>query len=240
MRELLYRFKNIGLCYHKQASLPWKRRKFWALHDVSFDVHRGETIGIVGKNGAGKSSLLRIIAGIVAPDRGTFERICDVKASLQSLNAGFNMLLSGRQNVFLSGLMLGIPKVKISEYMDEIVELSELGDFIEEPVGTYSSGMQARLGFAIAYFINPDILLIDEVLAVGDAAFQKKSSHLIKEKVRDQHTTAIIVSHSAGMLADLCDRIICIEQGKSLPELPVEESLVKYLGFKLPPNRKGS
>ena len=232
MRELLYRFRNIGLCYHKAASLPWKAKKFWALHDISFDVYRGETIGIVGRNGAGKSSLLRIIAGIINPDQGIFERGNNIKASLQSLNAGFNMLLSGRQNIYLSGLILGIEKSIMQRHVDKIIEMSELGEFIDEPVNTYSSGMKSRLGFSIAYFMNPDVLLIDEALSVGDADFKRKSSRLIKEKVDIMDTTAIIVSHSANTLAGLCNRIICIEQGKTLPELPVNESLEKYLGMK--------
>jgi len=240
MGELLYRFKNIGLCYNRGGTLPWKRSKFWALNDVSFDVYHGDSIGIIGRNGAGKSSLLRIIAGIIEPDRGTFERVCNMRASLQSLNAGFNPLLTGRQNIFLSGLMLGIPKAMIRKYLHDIIDLAGLGDFIDQPVRTYSGGMKTRLGFSIAYYMNPDVLLIDEALSVGDAAFQEKSARLIKEKVRAENTTAIIVSHSAGTLADLCNRIICIEHGKSLPELPVEESLVKYLGFKLPPNRRVS
>jgi lipopolysaccharide transport system ATP-binding protein len=233
MSELLYRFKNIGLCYHKGASLPWKRKTFWALHDVSFDVHRGEAIGIIGKNGAGKSSLLRIIAGIIEPDRGTFEQTCHSKSSLQSLNAGFNPLLSGRQNIFLSGLMLGIRKDEIKSHVDEIIEMAELGDFISEPVQSYSNGMKSRLGFSIAYFMNPDVLLIDEALSVGDAAFKEKSARLIKEKVRDQRTTAIIVSHSAATLSSLCDRMICIEHGRSLPELSVKESMSLYMNFNL-------
>ncbi len=240
MSELLYRFKNIGLCYHKANSLPWKRKKFWALDDVSFDVYRGETIGIVGKNGAGKSSLLRIIAGIIEPDRGEFEKHGNVKASLQSLNAGFSPLLSGSQNIYLSGLMLGISQKEISLRVTEIIKMSELGNFIDEPVASYSNGMKSRLGFSIAYFMNPDVLLIDEVLSVGDASFQKKSGLLVHEKVRNENTTAIIVSHSPSMLKKLCDRIICIEHGKSLPELPVEESLFTYLGIPPPKNRSFS
>ncbi len=233
MSDLIYRFKNIGLCYHKRTSVPWKRHSFWALKDVSFDVYKGQTIGIVGRNGAGKSSLLRIIAGIIEPDRGVFEHDSDVKASLQSLNVGFNLLLSGRQNVFLSGLMLGIQKSYIREHLDEIIKLSELGNFIEDPVRDYSSGMLSRLGFAIAYFMNPDVLLIDEALAVGDIEFQEKSAALLRSKVRKGNTTAVIVSHFPEMLEGICDRIICIENGKNLPELSVEESLRKYLHYKI-------
>jgi len=228
MSELLYRFKNIGLCYHKKTSLPWKRKEFWALHDVTFDVYRGEAIGIIGKNGAGKSSLLRIIAGIIKPDRGEFVRMCDVKSSLQSLNAGFNPLLSGRQNIFLSGLMLGIPKDDIKARINEIIEMSELGDFIEEPVGSYSNGMKSRLGFSIAYFMNPDVLLIDEALAVGDPAFREKSASLLREKIRKDECTAVIVSHSAPLLKGLCNRIIQIESGVSMPELSLDKSLMFF------------
>lgn len=237
MSELLYRFKNIGLCYHKANSLPWKRKKFWALNDVSFDVYHGETIGIIGRNGAGKSSLLRIIAGIVEADRGDVETHSEVKASLQSLSAGFSPLLSGRQNIYLSGLMLGIPKKEIKLRVTEIIEMSELGEFVEQPVASYSNGMKSRLGFSIAYFMNPDVLLIDEVLSVGDASFQKKSAQLIREKVHNENTTAIIVSHSPAILKKLCDRILCIENGNSMPELSVEESLLKYLGANHPENR---
>lgn len=231
MRKPLYSFKNIGVCYYMNALVPWKRKPFWALRDVSFDVYQGETVGIVGRNGAGKSSLLRMIAGIIKPDRGQFISEPGTRASLQALNAGFNLLLSGRQNIYISGLMMGIEKTVISQHFNDIIELSELGKFIDEPVKNYSSGMKARLGFSISYFMNPDVLLIDEVLSVGDQRFREKSAKLLKEKIASD-STVMIVSHVPVTLELLCDRIICIDDGCSLPELPVQESLDKYLNYK--------
>jgi len=230
MKKVIFQFKNIGVFYNKRSLKPWKSKKFWALKDVSFDVHHGETVGIAGKNGAGKSTMLRLAANIINPNLGQFIKEPGVKASLLSLNPGANELLTGRQNIFLTGLILGIDKKTIAESEDAIIELTELKDFIDEPVKTYSTGMLSRLGFGISYFMDPDVLLIDETLSVGDQDFKKKSAALIKEKIKSDKTV-MLVSHSPQMLEDLCDRIIYIENGMSMPELPVKESLEKYLQY---------
>lgn len=230
MKKKVFQFKNVGVYYNKRSLKLWKRKQFWALKDVTFDVHHGETIGIAGKNGAGKSTMLRVAARIIDPNKGQFIMEPGIKAALLSLNAGTNMMLTGRQNIFLTGLILGIDKKVIAKSEEKIIELSELGEFIDEPVKTYSSGMISRLGFSVAYFMDPDVLLIDETLSVGDQKFKKKSAVLIKEKVKSDKTV-MLVSHSAQMLEELCDRIIYIKDGISMPELPVNESIKKYLKY---------
>ncbi len=225
--NLIYDLSSIGLCYKGFLRLPWqKQHVFWALEDVSFQVFRGETVGIIGRNGAGKSTLLRILAGIVEPDRGNIYR-AELRSTLLSLGAGFDMRLSGRQNIYLNGLLLGMGKSEIDTKIDGIIELSELESFIDQPVMTYSTGMRARLGFSIAYAIDPDVILIDETLGVGDARFQQKSSTLIKEKIRSNHTV-VLVSHSLGLVRELCDRIIWIENGIVMPDRPKLEQLDAY------------
>jgi lipopolysaccharide transport system ATP-binding protein len=209
--------KKIGVCYKRRKF--WSRKPdkhFWALEDISFDVYPGETLGIIGRNGAGKSTLLRLLAGIIAPDRGTI-KMNGLKATLLTLQAGFDIFLTGRQNITLSGMLLGMTKKEVAEKEDKIIELADIGDFIDQPVRTYSSGMRVRLGFATAHYINPDILLIDEVLGVGDADFQKKSSALIHNKIKSNQTV-IIVSHNPAMMKNLCDRVITIENGEIQPD----------------------
>ena len=230
MKEQILDLKNIGACYRKAASLPWKNNKFWALHDVSFKVFRGETLGVIGRNGAGKSTLLKILAGIIRPDTGTIQR-ADVTVTMQSVGAGFDQRLTGRQNIFLNGLLLGMDKKRIVERIDDIIALADIGDFIDEPVKCYSSGMCARLGFSIAYFVDTDIILIDEALAAGDQAFKEKASELIKKKIKSDHTV-ILVSHSMALVKELCDRVIQIESGRSLQELSVQDSVLRYLSVK--------
>ena len=230
MKELVFDLQNIGVCYRKSASLPWKNNKFWALHDVSFKVHRGETLGIIGRNGAGKSTLLKILAGIIRPDIGTIQR-ADVTVAMQSVGAGFDSRLTGRQNIFLNGLLLGMDKRCICQRVEDIIALADIGEFIDEPVRHYSSGMRARLGFSIAYFIDTDIILIDEALAAGDQAFKEKASVLIKEKIKSDHTV-VLVSHSMPLVKELCDRVIQVEDGHSLSGLSVEESIQRYLNVK--------
>ena len=183
MDELIYNLQNIGVYYRKAASLPWRSNKFWAVHDVSFKVHRGQTLGIIGRNGAGKSTLLKTMAGIIRPDTGSINR-ANASVSLQSLGAGFDQRLTGRQNIFLNGLLLGMEKKYIVERVNDIVALADIGEFIDEPIKHYSSGMRARLGFSIAYYVNSDIILIDEALATGDQAFKQMATGLIKEKIK--------------------------------------------------------
>jgi lipopolysaccharide transport system ATP-binding protein len=221
------RLKGIGLRYARQGSLPWKRTPFWALHDVSFDLRRGDTLGVIGRNGAGKSSLLRIIAGIIAPDAGEIDQPKGLRCSMLSIGAGFEPRLTGRQNIMLSGLQLGMSRKLIKEREAQIVELADIDDFIDQPVRMYSTGMRARLGFAIAYFIETDILLIDEALATGDEAFREKATGLIRGKI-DSEQTVVIVTHAMQIVQSACTRVIQIEQGRSLPELGVEETIKRY------------
>ena len=228
MRDVIFDLNNVGLCYRKVGSMPWKNsNEFWALHDVSFSVQRGETVGIIGRNGAGKSTLLRILADIIKPDTGTITR-ADVSVLIQSLGAGFDPRLTGKQNIALSALLLGMDKKGIYSKFDDIIALDDIGDFINEPIRSYSSGMRARLGFSIAYHIDADVMLIDEALAVGDHVFKIKASELIKEKIKSDRTV-IIVTHSMDIVRELCDRVIIIEDGHSLPEMSLEESIKYYV-----------
>jgi len=218
---------QVGLGYRSEGGLPWKCSIFWALQNVSFDIHQGDTIGVIGRNGAGKSSLLRIIAGIINPDKGTITRQPDIRATMLSFGAGFESRLTGRQNIILNGLQLGMEKEYIITRMDQIIELADIGDFMDQPVRSYSTGMRARLGFSIAYFIETDILLIDEALAAGDEAFRKKAVTLIQEKI-SSNLTVIMVSHSMPMISNICTRIIQIENGFTLPEISPNDTIKRY------------
>jgi lipopolysaccharide transport system ATP-binding protein len=226
MKDVIFKLENVGVCY-RRASLPWKARQFWALRDVSFQVHRGETLGVIGRNGAGKSTLLRVLADIIKPDTGRISR-ARVTIAMQSVGAGFDLRLTGRQNILLNGLLLGMERRQISRRVNDIIQLAEIGDFIDEPIKNYSSGMKARLGFSIAYYVDTDVILIDESLAVGDQHFKKKASELIKEKIQSDHTI-VLVTHSMSTVEELCDRVIQIERGRSLPELPVEAGIDRYV-----------
>lgn len=212
--DLILQAEHVGLSYRQRVGML-RYESFWALQDVSFDLYEGETLGVIGNNGAGKSTLLRMIAGIVDPDRGTLRRSKPLTASLLALNVGFKPELSGRDNVVISGLLLGMKLADIRRQMDDIQEFSELGDFFERPVGTYSTGMRARLGFAVAIHADPDILLIDEVLGVGDQTFREKSHAAMRTKIK-QGKTVILVSHSMEAIRELCHRVLWIERGKSI------------------------
>ena len=188
-----------------------KKIKFQVLKDISFKLYQGEKVGIIGFNGAGKSTLLRVITGIYAPDSGTVKTHGRV-SPLLSLGAGFDRNYSGRKNIFLNGAVLGYDKEFLLSKVDEIIEFSELGEFIDFPIKNYSSGMLAKLGFAIATALDPDILIIDEILGVGDATFTKKSSDKMRS-LMDTGTTVILVSHSLPKIRELCDKAIWIEKG---------------------------
>lgn len=208
--EPIIQLQNVGVCYTRRTGMM-RNAKFWALHDVSFDLRHGETLGVVGHNGAGKSTLLRLLAGIIAPDRG--EVVCRTdRVSLLSLQAGFVPHLTGRQNAILSGILMGLSRREVLACMNDIIEFSELGEFIDEPVRTYSSGMRARLGFATAFQANPDILLVDEVLGVGDTGFREKSTIAMKQKIAS-NKTVVIVTHNPESIINLCDRMVWVHHG---------------------------
>jgi len=211
---------NVTLHFPKQRSAlriiidAIKRRvaRFTALENVSLEIKKGEVIGIIGKNGSGKSTLLRIISGIYPPDGGRC-LVAGKISLLAGLGTGFSEHQTGRENALLYGSILGHDERTMGLKLPEIIEFSELGDFIDEPVRTYSSGMKARLGLAVASAIHPDILLIDEVLGVGDPQFKEKSKRRILDLVKSTGTV-VIVSHSFGLLTDICDRLVFIHEGK--------------------------
>ena len=185
----------------------------WALEDVSFDVERGEVLGIIGRNGAGKSTLLKILSRITEPTRGRAE-ITGRMASLLEVGTGFHPELTGRQNVYFSGAVLGLRKLEIDQRLDEIVAFSELERFIDTPIKRYSSGMSVRLGFSVATCLRPDILVLDEVLAVGDLAFQRKCFDRIESLIKEDGKTVLVVSHNIRQVQRLCSRVILLSQGK--------------------------
>lgn len=207
-----------------------KKEKFRALDNISFKVNKGEVLGIIGQNGSGKSTLLKTIANIFEPDSGSINSFGN-KVGLLSLGAGFDNNLSGHENIFLSGMLLGYNKKYIKSIINEIIEFSELKEFIYKPVGTYSSGMYSKLSFAIAAFLEKDIILIDEVLSVGDIHFKEKSSNKIKELISDKEKTVIIVSHSISTVKDLCDRIIWLDEGKIMEQGEPKQILKEYKEF---------
>ena len=203
-----------------------KRRRFWALKDVSFDVRPGSTVGLMGPNGAGKSSLLRLIGGVGRPDEGRIEVVGRTGAIIE-LGTGFNGELTGRENVILGGVVGGLTRQAVIERSDAIVAFAELEDFIDEPVRTYSSGMVARLAFSLATHIDADVLLIDEVLSVGDISFQQRCIDRLKDFQRGG-VTMVIVSHDAQILTDLCDEIVWLRSGSVVATGPPHEIAQRY------------
>jgi ABC-type polysaccharide/polyol phosphate transport system ATPase subunit len=197
-----------------------------ALHDVSLRIHRGETVGLVGRNGAGKSSTLKVLAGIIPLQEGRAQAAGRV-VSLLELGAGFGRDFSGRENIELNGALHGLRKEEVAERMDAIIAFSELGDFIDVPVKTYSSGMFVRLGFAIAAHLDADVLLIDEVLAVGDEAFQRKCLRRISEQIAGG-TTLVLVSHDATAIERVCERVVVLEAGEVAYDGPTADGLLFY------------
>ena len=201
-------------------------RKFTALKNVNIEINQGEVVGIIGRNGSGKSTLLRVISGIYPPDTGEVHAAGDISL-LAGLGTGFSGHQTGRENALLYGSILGHNEDEMREKLDEIIEFSELGDFIDEPLRTYSAGMKARLGLAVASAIHPHILLIDEVLGVGDPNFKEKSKEKILSMVKGA-STVVIVSHSFGLMTDICDRVILLHHGEVVHDGPPQESIKKY------------
>src|ERR1041385_1569782 len=203
------------------------QEEFWALKAISFDIKQGCRVGVIGRNGAGKSTLLKILSRITEPTTGRI-RICGRVASLLEVGTGFHPELTGRENIYLNGAILGMSKVEIKKNFDEIVSFSEVEQFIDTPVKRYSSGMYVRLAFAVAAHLDPDILLVDEVLAVGDAAFQKKCLGKMGDVTRAGRTV-LFVSHNMASILALCERVILLKNGTMLGNGPTQEIVRDYL-----------
>ncbi|MDN5698396.1 MAG: ABC transporter ATP-binding protein, partial [Rubrobacter sp.] len=199
---------------------------FWALKDIDLEVEPGVTLGILGRNGAGKSTLLKIIAGVLQPTDGTME-INGRLAALLQLGAGFNAEFTGRENILLNGLILGIEREEMLQRFEEIAAFADLGEFMDQPVKTYSSGMRARLGFAVAVNVDPDILIVDETLSVGDAVFKQMGMQKMRD-LRDSGTTILFVSHSLGMIKNFCSEAVLLHQGQLITHGGTSEALDRY------------
>ncbi len=232
VKDLHVRYKSMKASSIR-GSIGRKRQKkeaVEALKGVSFDVEKGQILGIVGKNGSGKSTLLRALAGIFSPDEGSVE-IYNNTISLLAIGVGFQKDLPGRDNIMLTGLLLGFTKEQILEKMDRIIKFSGLKDFIDKPVKTYSSGMFSKLSFSISAILEPDILLVDEVLSVGDARFKKKSYKKMQKLINDEDRTVVIVSHNMNTIKKLCDTVLWINEGEFMKIGPTEEVLPEYLEY---------
>lgn len=209
-------YKTLKAFSIKKSLLKLKKSKievFEAVKGVTFNVEKGKILGIIGKNGSGKSTLLRSIAGIFSADSGSIN-LYNNSVSLLSIGVGFQKKLTGYENIFLSGMLLGFSEEQIKEKIDDIIKFSELKEFIYKPVSTYSSGMYSKLAFSITAILETDIMLIDEVLSVGDVKFKKKSYDKMKELISDDNRTVVIVSHSLNTLQELCDEILWLHEGK--------------------------
>jgi lipopolysaccharide transport system ATP-binding protein len=217
----LIKFENVGISFKRQKKPP-----FWALKDINLVLNEGETLGVIGSNGAGKSTLLRVLAGIYLADKGKIIRKTE-NCALLTLKLGFVPYLNGIDNVILSGMLQGLQKKYVMERIPAILEFSELGENIYEPINTWSSGMVARLGFALALEVKPKILLIDETLSVGDETFREKSSKAIIERIRSNQTV-VLVSHSLPIIKSLCDRLVWIENGVTMGHGAPDKLIKQY------------
>lgn len=235
VKDLVVRYRKLNKFSIKKQLLN-KRKKnegpamFEALKGVSFEVPKGEILGIIGKNGSGKSTLLRTLAGIFCPDEGSID-MHGYDVSLLSIGVGFQTELSGRENIYLSGMLLGFSKEKIEQKTQEIIEFSELGEFIDMPVKTYSSGMHSKLAFSITAVLETSIMLVDEVLSVGDEKFKKKSYAKMQELISDKNRTVVIVSHSLGTLQELCTSVLWLHMGEMKMLGEPKEVIEKYREF---------
>lgn len=203
-----------------------KKEEFWALKDVSFSVKKGEVVGLIGSNGAGKSTLLKVVSGVMKPTKGKVT-VNGVISPMIELGAGFDSELTARENIFLNGAILGYSKEFLESKFEEIVEFSELRNFLDVPVKNFSSGMTAKLAFSIATIVNPEILIVDEILSVGDIKFQEKSKNKMLEMIKGG-TTVLYVSHSLDSIKQLCDRVIWLEHGKIVKMGDTKEICKEY------------
>ncbi len=240
MGDTVLKVENVGMKFNlskekhdsvKEYFIALMRKEliyneFWALTDVSFELQKGDRIGILGLNGAGKSTLLKVIAGVFKPSKGSVERH-GVLAPLIELGAGFDPQYTGMENIYLYGACLGYSHKFIDEKIDEIIDFSELREFIDVPLKNYSSGMKARLGFAIATIVEPDMLILDEVLSVGDAKFRKKSEDRLM-KLMDKGVTVLFVSHSIEQVKKICNKALILEKGKVISYGDVDTVTSEY------------
>ena len=241
MAETVIKVENLSKIYHlydhkidrlKESLHPFRKRynhDFYALRDVSFEVKKGETFGIIGRNGSGKSTLLKILSGVLTPSSGAYS-VNGRVASLLELGTGFNPELTGIENVYFNGTLLGLSKKEIDEKLDSIVAFADIGEFFSQPVKIYSNGMMVRLAFAVAINVDPNILIIDEALAVGDVRFQQKCYRKLKE-FKDDGRTALFVSHDLSAIKLFCDKTIWFEQGQVRRSGVPDEVTKKYLSF---------
>lgn len=234
MNKTSIKLDDIALCFPKQRNIVSiildffrkRERNFTALEGIDLEIQQGEVVGIIGRNGSGKSTLLRVISGIYPPDVGKVHAAGDISL-LAGLGTGFSAHQTGRENALLYGSILGHSEEEMRKKLDEIIDFSELGSFIDEPLRTYSAGMKARLGLAVASAIKPNILLIDEVLGVGDPSFKEKSKKKILNMVKGA-STVVVVSHSFGLMTDICDRVILLHHGKVMCDGAPQDSIKKY------------
>lgn len=233
VKDLKIRYKSIQKYSIKRNLLrlkPVESKAFEAVRGVSFEVQMGEILGIVGKNGSGKSTLLRSLANIFSPDEGSID-LYSHSVSLLAIGVGFKPELTGRENIMLSGMLLGFEEKEILARIDEIIEFAELGEFIDMPVRTYSSGMHSKLAFSVTAILETDIMLIDEVLSVGDERFRKKSYNKMKSLISEKTRTVVIVSHNLNALEELCDRVMWLHDGKIREIGEPKEVLAAYKEF---------
>ncbi len=235
VKDLHIRYKTVKAESIKKSLFSLKKSsvsEYEAVRGVSFQIRKGEIVGLIGKNGSGKSTTLRSIAGIFSPDEGSID-IGDHTISLMSIGVGFDKALTGKDNIYLSGLLLGFSKEEIDKKYKKIVAFSGLGDFINAPVRTYSSGMHSKLAFSITAVMETDIILIDEVLSVGDVKFKRKSLRKMKSLMEDKDRTVVIVSHSLSTIKKLCTRVLWLNDGEIMMDGDPEEVIEAYKDYML-------
>lgn len=245
--NIAIRFKRVSKRYklfrsdrHRFAAIFSSRipyKEIYANNDLNFTIRKGESVAIMGKNGAGKSTMLKMITGVVFPTTGAITVNGRVSALLE-LTAGFDLEFSGRENIHLRGQIWGLDKREIAELEERAIEFADIGDYIDQPMRTYSSGMKARVGFAISANINPEILVVDEALSVGDKAFREKCDRKIRDIMEKEHVTVILVTHSSGAAAAVCNRGIVMKQGRIVYDGDISDAIEHYEG-KRPEQMKG-
>ena len=225
MTNIMISLRDVGVRYLLDRRI-WNRERFQALTDVSFDIYAGESLGVIGLNGAGKSTLLKVLSGILMPDAGEMINH-GYSSALLTTQLGLDPNLTGRRNAIMTGILMGHRKAEIEAHLDDIYTFSELEDFFDRPIKTYSSGMRSRLGFSVALYMNPDILLIDEGMSAGDARFNEKARAVMIEKVKSDKTV-VLTSHQPGQIEELCQRALWLERGEVKGWGTPEEVMTAY------------